>query len=297
MIVYADNVWEPASNTPAGGGSPASFNLSGTARGGFRKVSQGLSTTNSSVFKAFKVDGNGNASGAWELFIGTLTTGTPDVVSRDYLIASSSGSFIDWSATGENVSPDLICPMPAQQAYSQPSVFGRWLTPIDLNSNIGSAFASTQVEVALIGVTRPAKLDKLRCEIAGAVAASTFHLGVYTNMEDTPSLLYQSTGLSSASTGIKETSSFSGAYLMPGIYGLAFQCSSNSVVTKGLASGTTVGCLGFADGCSDTSFTGIKGIREYSHTFSGGGLPTSLTGTLSFAITNVSIVQIKLASP
>src|SRR5690606_31490816 len=83
------------------------FDLGGP-RTGFRGFVAGIGSGNSCVATAQKVDANGSPTGAWETFVGTVTGASPDTLSRDHLIVSSSGSFIDWSAEGENSSPDVF---------------------------------------------------------------------------------------------------------------------------------------------------------------------------------------------
>lgn len=97
-----NNAQETTSNKPAS--SATAFNLSG-ATTGRRGIVAAIGDGNSATFIAQKVDANNNPSGAWQIFIGTVTDAATDTVSQTTLVASSSGSFIDWSATGENSSP------------------------------------------------------------------------------------------------------------------------------------------------------------------------------------------------
>ena len=90
---YADRVKETTSNKPVGGGTPGAFNLGG-AKTGFQTFVAGVATTNTCVACAQQVDANGNPSGAWEIFTGTVTAAAPDTLSRDTLISSATGAFL-----------------------------------------------------------------------------------------------------------------------------------------------------------------------------------------------------------
>ncbi|MCC7413324.1 MAG: hypothetical protein IT495_17040 [Gammaproteobacteria bacterium] len=95
-----------ATNKPAS--AATDFQL-GSAVTGRQTIVAAIGSGNSSAFRAEKIDANGNPAGAWELFIGVVTSGAPNTLTRATLIQSSTGAFIDWSATGENASPRISC--------------------------------------------------------------------------------------------------------------------------------------------------------------------------------------------
>ena len=103
VLQVADRVGESTSNQPAS--AATAFNLGG-AKTGFQTVSLGIGNGNSAIFVAQEVDGDGNPAGDWQTFVGTLTTGSPDTLSQDTILASSNaGSAVDWSSVGS--SPDI----------------------------------------------------------------------------------------------------------------------------------------------------------------------------------------------
>ncbi len=98
VLAIADRVKETSTTTGLG-----TYNLAGP-EGGFQGFVAGIATTN--TCHAMATDGND-----WEVFIGTVTDAAPDTLSRDTLIASSTGSFISWGAGTR----EIFCVLPGDQ--------------------------------------------------------------------------------------------------------------------------------------------------------------------------------------
>lgn len=84
-FVHADRVKETSTTTGTG-----TYSLAGAA-GGFRTFVAGVGTGNRCTYCVS--DGS-----SWEINEGTITDATPDTLTRDRLLASSSGSAISWGA-------------------------------------------------------------------------------------------------------------------------------------------------------------------------------------------------------
>ncbi len=112
-MAYPARVSQLSTNQPVGGGSPPAFNVDGAVGPGLRAFAQALTdgdlaSGDEVIAISEQVDGNGNPSGAWEMFRGVFTDATPDTLSRVTLLRSSAGAaWIDWSATGVNAVPRL----------------------------------------------------------------------------------------------------------------------------------------------------------------------------------------------
>ena len=128
-FVYAYRVQEDASNKPD---ASTAYDLSGTAETGARSfagaVTDGdLADGDECVVLAEEVDADGNPAGAWELVEGTYNDLATDTITRGTLIQSSSGSKIDWSATGEDATPRLSVvnlPTGSRRLFSSGTVSG-----------------------------------------------------------------------------------------------------------------------------------------------------------------------------
>lgn len=94
--VLADRVFETSTSTGVG-----SFNLAGSTTG-FRTFVAGVGTGNTCNYEI-------NNGTDWEIGIGTITAGSPDVLSRDTVTASSnSGAKVNWGSGTKNVFLPLI---------------------------------------------------------------------------------------------------------------------------------------------------------------------------------------------
>jgi len=133
-IVHADLVKETTTTTGTG-----TYSLAGAASG-FRTFVAGVGTGNQCAY-AVKM------STDWEIVLGTVTDATPDTLTRDYLIASSSGAFINWGAGTKDiyaVNPAKVAPgimhlgtlrLPGSQASS-----GTIIAPVSCSYIFGSAY-------------------------------------------------------------------------------------------------------------------------------------------------------------
>lgn len=90
-ILYKDRVKEVASNKP---NASTAFNLPDSAPIGFQSFDSAFATNDTLEYMAT----NGTD---WESGIGTFTAGSPDTLARTTLLASSTGSAIDWSSGGD----------------------------------------------------------------------------------------------------------------------------------------------------------------------------------------------------
>lgn len=229
-IRYADRVKETTSNKPAT--SATDFDLSG-AKIGFRGFVAGIGNAARCVYCAQKVDANGNPAGAWEIAVGTVTDAATDTLSREYLISSSSGSFIDWSATGENTSPDVFIVnhasiVPAAGLSPVGADGARWFAPF-LGTGGGGAFVSTtQTFFHCLDVPQPALIKALRISVTTAQAGQNARLMAYGDRAGTPYNLVIEGTISIAATGLTTLTPGSPAFFAGGRLWLAIQQSGTS---------------------------------------------------------------------
>lgn len=99
------SIQENANNKP----TAAQAYVVGGATTGHRTFASVVADGELVLITAEEVDGDGNPSGAWETVTGSYaTTPDPDEIQSRTLVASSSGSLIDWStATGIDATPRL----------------------------------------------------------------------------------------------------------------------------------------------------------------------------------------------
>ena len=103
-LVINDRVKETSTSTGTG-----TINLAG-AETGYESFVSGVGTTNKTYY-AIEL----NSLGEWEVGIGTVTSGSPDTLSRDTIISSSNtDSAVNFSAGTKNV----FCTMPAKKTIS-----------------------------------------------------------------------------------------------------------------------------------------------------------------------------------
>ena len=103
-LVINDRVKETSTSTGTG-----TINLAG-AETGYESFVSGVGTTNKTYY-AIEL----NSLGEWEVGIGTVTSGSPDTLSRDTIISSSnSDAAVNFSAGTKNV----FCTMPAKKTIS-----------------------------------------------------------------------------------------------------------------------------------------------------------------------------------
>jgi len=103
-LVINDRVKETSTTTGTG-----TLNLAG-AETGYESFVSGVGTTNTTYY-AIEL----NAAGEWEVGIGTVTSGSPDTLSRDTIISSSnSDAAVNFSSGTKNV----FCTLPAKKTIS-----------------------------------------------------------------------------------------------------------------------------------------------------------------------------------
>jgi hypothetical protein len=103
-LVINDRVKETSTTTGTG-----TFNLAG-AETGYESFVSGVGTGNTTYY-AIEL----NAANQWEVGIGTVTSGSPDTLSRDTIISSSnSDAAVTFSAGTKNV----FCTLPAKKTIS-----------------------------------------------------------------------------------------------------------------------------------------------------------------------------------
>ena len=103
-LVINDRVKETSTTTGTG-----TLNLAG-AETGYEGFVAGIGTGNQTYY-AIEL----NSAGEWEVGIGTVTSGSPDTLSRTTVISSSnSDSLVNFSAGTKNV----FCTLPAKRTIS-----------------------------------------------------------------------------------------------------------------------------------------------------------------------------------
>jgi len=119
----------PAACGEAAGNKPnasTAYDLSGTGLAGHRNIASPSEVVDGVELKiyAFATDADGNPSGAWEIADCTYNDLATDTLTRGTLEASSTGSKIDWSATGEDETPTLlvVSPSKGRRVHSQGTV-------------------------------------------------------------------------------------------------------------------------------------------------------------------------------
>ena len=103
-LVINDRVKETSTTTGTG-----TLNLAG-AETGYESFVSGVGTGNTTYY-AIEL----NSAGEWEVGIGTVTSGSPDTLSRDTIISSSNAdALVTFSAGTKNV----FCTLPAKKTIS-----------------------------------------------------------------------------------------------------------------------------------------------------------------------------------
>ena len=103
-LVINDRVKETSTTTGTG-----TFNLAG-AETGYESFVSGVGTGNTTYY-AIEL----NAANEWEVGIGTVTSGSPDTLSRDTIISSSNS---DAAVTFSSGTKNVFCTLPAKKTIS-----------------------------------------------------------------------------------------------------------------------------------------------------------------------------------
>ncbi len=194
-LIYADRVQETVDGKPD---ASTAYNLSGAVIGHQTFVA-GVGDANLCMYAAQQVDGQGVANGAWEVGVGTVTAASPDTLARTSLLASSSGSFIDWSITGENSNPRVYVVSPA--AFNQhrggatPGPFnGNWFGPYMNSGFVSKAVVVDRLWASLISWPVGVPITKMGIEITTAGGFGTSRLGIYEDAGGKPGALLVDAG-------------------------------------------------------------------------------------------------------
>jgi hypothetical protein len=101
-LIVADRVKETTTTTGTG-----TLSLAG-AVAGFQSFVAGVGTTNTTYYAI-----TDSATGDWEVGIGTVTSGSPDTLSRDTVLESSNSDNLVNFGAGQKI---VICTQPAEKA-------------------------------------------------------------------------------------------------------------------------------------------------------------------------------------
>lgn len=194
----ADRVRESTSNKP---NAATAYDLAGARVGAQTFVAAGAGGK-PVAYCAERVDALGNPSGAWEVGVGTVTDAAPDTLSRDVIFSSSTGgAAIDWSATGENSSPDVFLVDPAaffvgRGGATPPLAAGRWYGPMAFGGFTTQVTATDWIDACPISVCVGQKLTAIGIEVTAIGApGSQGRLGLYEDQDGVPGPLLVDAGL------------------------------------------------------------------------------------------------------
>lgn len=194
-LKYADRVQE---STTGKSDASTAYNLSGAIIG-HRTFVSGIGDTNLCIYAAQQVDGQGVANGQWEIGVGTVTDASPDTLARTSLMASSTGSFIDWSATGVNSNPRVYVASPAafnasRGGASPAAESGRWFGPDHSGAFTTSAVIVDRLRAALVSWPVGVPINKIGIEITAITSGGTSRLGIYEDAGGQPGNLLVDAG-------------------------------------------------------------------------------------------------------
>jgi hypothetical protein len=236
-LKFAEHRRETTTNKPAN--SSTAFNLGGQRTGFTKFIGGDIASGDVVVYTAQKVDANGNPSGAAETCVGTVTSGSPATLSRSYFISGHDGSgnaisdFIDWSATGEDSSPDVMIVSPAAlvpaNGLSPAAADGTvWHLPYSVGG--GGGWTYTDVTAFLVmDVPQPALIKALRVNNTTAVNGAQCRLLAYTDKAGQPyKKLVEGTMTLDGTTGFETYTPSSPVFFPGGRLWLGFQGNNSS---------------------------------------------------------------------
>ncbi len=294
MFTFADRVHEDVSNKPD---AATAYNLAGAVPGHQGFVA-GIGDSNTCIYCAQEVDVAGVAVGAWEIGVGTVSAGSPDTLSRDGLISSSSGALIDWSVV-DPAGLRVFVVSPAA-FYNSRAGFGpgvgttRWYGPATAAApNQNLVFPAFEIRAALIAWVVGVPITQIGIEITGVLGGGNCRLGVYEDQAGLPGrLLGDSGNVATGTTGIK-THTFAAPIVptTPWLWAVYVSSVSNNQVRGRSASNNLYGgLLGWPDAGSTTTPGGLYVSDPSVFT---NGLPDPF-GTPTFAAdTQLPEVRIK----
>jgi len=249
---YAYSAKETASNKPVS--EATAFSLAGAAAGYQTFVSGGL-ISKKSIFTAYVTDS------AWQTFIGTVTDGTPDTLSQDYLIESSTGAWIDWS--GEATAPIIECVSPKGAANNGGLFYdNEWVWPDFSDARTGTSWAAAYATANLIYVPRPCILDGLGAFCSTGVTGKSAKLALYQAFGGSPKNIEKDAGSVDCSVaGSKSIVGINHVVREPGLYATAIMAEDGNL--KFLGNGT--GDYRIANMGSATKSDDLGGITSVHH--------------------------------
>lgn len=174
MIRYPYLVGDDAGNKPD---ASTAYQLAGTGLPASRTFAAALSAGDIAdgselLINAYEYDADGNPTGAWEVVWCTFTDATPDTLTRGTLVASSTGSKIDWSGSGENFSPRLEVVDIASGGTPFEGTFSGSQTVVTFGGASNQFRAGFDYEIELWGVLFDASGQYVRAEIYDALTAA-----------------------------------------------------------------------------------------------------------------------------
>lgn len=308
-------VREKTSNKSADGSDP--HDLDGV-RLGFMSFGVKIGDTHTCEYVASEVDpttGLPTGSGAWERCIGRVTLGSPNTLSRLYCLENSNDNttFIDWSATGVNASPDVaisenpllsllgygpIFPVASNDAYHRPITAPQTWSAASISAG--------QFYLAPFIIPRPVLLKRLRVHVAsGQGVGNMLRLGFYRQVgfgvAGMTRVHWEEINIG-ASAGIKATPSDLDIILDSGIYwsGVNFEAPI-ATTAHGCGSGAQVNAfgssvLGYSSSSNLADVTGLTGVNIDIGAYASAALPSTITPTGN-RTANTPLVEAKFGEP
>ena len=192
---YADRVFETTDNRP---NASTAYDLAG-AIDGFQTFVAGIGATLTCFYCAQEIDGQNGANGDWEIGIGSVADASPDTLTRTHLIASSTGSKIDWStATGLDTDPNVFVCDPAAYFGSRGGISpsgeaARWFGPYIQGNYITTSFTQDRVRAVLMSWPVGVPIGNAGIEITAIGTPGNFRIGIYEDDGGLPgALLWES---------------------------------------------------------------------------------------------------------
>lgn len=117
--LYYDRVLESSVTTGTG-----TYTLAGAVTG--YQSFAAVGNANTAYYCAYEVDANGNASGGWEVGLGTYTSSGTTLARTSILASSNSGSAVSWSAGTRRIA--LVQPAPVISGFTSCVLLDGYIT-------------------------------------------------------------------------------------------------------------------------------------------------------------------------